>query len=217
VTPIAHFEALWTRCSELSALHAYLANNVTGALHPEEILRAEWVARVAALDLYVHELTAQRMVAIFEGRLPSTAAYQRFVVSNETLDRIRQAIVANVPSAIIAPASASAAFDLHVRTDLGRKTLQCPDDIADAVRLCSGVELWNEVAARLGAPPAKKNDAAKSIKKTLSLVVERRNKIAHEGDLQPPPLREPWPISQADVAFVAQQIESIVRAIDAIV
>jgi hypothetical protein len=42
------------------------------------------------------------------------------------------------------------------------------------------------VAARLGAPIAKKNDAAKSIKKTLSLVIERRNKIAHEGDLQPP-------------------------------
>jgi hypothetical protein len=216
VTPIAHFEVLWKRCSELSALHAYLASNVTGALHPEEILRAEWVARVAALDPYVHELTAQRMVAIFEGRLPSTPGYQRFVVPNETLDRIRQAIVAKAPSVVMTPASASAAFDLHVRTNLGRKTFQYPDDIADAVRLCSGVELWNEVASHLGAPPANKSAAAKSMKKTLSLVIERRNKIAHEGDLQPPP-REPWPISQADVAFVAQQLERIVRAIDAVV
>lgn len=217
MTPIAHFEAVWTRCSELSALHAFLSKNVTGVLHPEEILRAEWVARVAALDLYVHELTAQRMVAIFEGWLPPTPAYHRFAITNETVDRIRHAIAANVPSAIVAPAAASAAFDLHVRTDLGRRTLQYPDDIADAVRLCSGVELWNEVAVRLGATPAQKSVASKNIKKTLSLIVERRNKIAHEGDLQPAPLREPWPITQADVAFVAQQIETIVRAIDAVV
>lgn len=217
MTPIAHFEALWARCAELSSLHAYLANNVTAALHPDEILRAEWVARVAALDLFIHELTAQRMVAIFEGRSAPTPAYHRFAVANETVDRIPQAIVGNVPSAIIAPASASAAFDLHVRTDLGKRTFQKPDDIADAVRLCSSVELWNEVAVRLGATPEKKNDLAKDIRKTLSLIAERRNKIAHEGDLQPPPLREPWPIAQADLAFVARHIENVVHAINAVV
>jgi hypothetical protein len=216
VTPIDHFEAVWMRCSELSALHAYLASNVSAVLHPQEVLRAEWVSRVSALDLYIHELTAQRMIDIFEGRLQPTPAYGRFVVSNETLNRIRQAIV-NHGSVSLAPAAATAAFDLYVRTDLGKRTFQRPDDIADAVRLFSGVELWNEVALKLGAPPAKKSDAAKDIKLTLSLVVERRNKIAHEGDLQPPPLREPWPINQADVAYVAEKLEQIVRAIDAIV
>jgi hypothetical protein len=210
VTPIAHFEAVWERCAELSSLHAYLAKNVTAALHPDEILRAEWVARVAALDLFIHELTAQRMVAIFQGLLPPTAAYHRFAVANETLDRIRHAIVTTTPSAVLAPAAASAAFDLHIRTDLGRKTFQYPDDIADAVRLCSAAELWNVVAGHLGVPP-------KDIKKTLSLIVERRNKIAHEGDLQPPPLREPWPIAQADLAFVTKHIEDIVRAINVVV
>jgi len=211
VTPISHFETVWARCGQLSALHAYLAGKVTAVLHPEEILRAEWVARVAALDLYVHELTAQGMVSIFEGRLPSTPAYQRFAVPNETLDRIRHAI------SVGAPAPASAAFDLFVRTDLGRRTFQYPDDIADAIRLFSSMELWNEVALRFGATPANKSETAKSIKKTLSLVIERRNKIAHEGDLQPPPLREPWPISHADLAFVRQHIEGIVKPIEVLV
>lgn len=217
MTPLAHFEAVWARCGELSSLHAYLAKNVTAALHPDEILRAEWVSRVSALDLFIHELTAQRMVAIFEGRLPPTPAYHRFAVANATLDRIRQAIVAGLPSGVMAPAAASAAFDLHVRTDLGRRTLQYPDDIADAVRLCSSVELWNDVASRFGATPDKRSEVAKSIKKTLSLIVERRNKIAHEGDLQPPPLREPWPIAQNDLVFVANHIENVVRAIDTVV
>jgi hypothetical protein len=65
VTPIAHFDAVWTRCAQLSALHTYLENNVAGILQPD-VLRAEWVARVSALDLYVHELIAQNMVATYE-------------------------------------------------------------------------------------------------------------------------------------------------------
>ena len=83
--------------------------------------------------------------------------------------------------------------------------------------LCSAIELWNEVALKLGATQATKPNEAKSLKKQLSLIVRRRNKIAHEGDLQQSLPREPWPISRTDLAFVADQIERLVRAIDAVV
>lgn len=208
MTPLAHFEAVWARCAMLSALHAYLANNVAAVAQPDEILRAEWVARVSALDLYVHELVAQRMVAIFEGRLPPTDAFQRFQVPAETLGRIR-----NAPS----PVDATAAFDLHVRQSLGRTTFQLPEAIADGVRLCSSVELWNEVALRTGATEANKIATAKSLKKDLSLIVGRRNGIAHEGDLQQAQPREPLPITRADLVTVHDRIDQIVRAVDAVV
>lgn len=207
MTPKAHFEAVWDRCAQLAALHAYLAKNVSSILPLDELLRAEWVARVSALDLYIHELVAQRMLATFERRRPPSPAYLRFQLSNETLDRIRAAAT---------PSDASAAFDLEVRNQLTSHTYQDPDKIACAVRLCSEIELWNEVALNLGATPSTKVDEAKSLKKMLSLMVRRRNQIIHEGDVQPSPLREPWPINQADVAFVAAQIEMIVRAIDAV-
>jgi hypothetical protein len=177
-------------------------------MQPDELLRAEWVARVSALDLYVHELIAQQMLAIFEGRRPPSPAYLKFEISNETLNRIRAAAT---------PSDASAAFDLYVRSYLSRITYQAPDDIADGVRLCSSIELWREVALRLGASPATKTDKAKSLKTQLSLVVRRRHIIAHEGDLQQSPLREPWPISRADLTFVGEQIEQVVKAIDAVV
>jgi hypothetical protein len=192
----------------LSALHLYLANNVAAAAQPDEVLRAEWVARVSALDLYIHELVAQRMVAIFEGQLPSTDAFKQFQVPTETLNRIR-----NAQSTV----EASAAFDLHAREALSRKTYQFPDDIADGVRLCSPVELWNEIALQTGATPATKSVVAKGLKTSLSLVVRRRNAIAHEGDLQRTTPREPWPISRSDLATVRDRIEQIVRAIDAVV
>lgn len=205
---LAQFEAVWRRCDHLSALHAYLARNVSGVLQPDELLRAEWVARVSALDLYVHELVAQSMLAIFEGRRAASPAYLRFKISTETLNRIRAA--ANT-------SGASAAFDLYVRDQLSRVTYQHPDDIADGVRLCSEIELWQEVAVKLGATAATKTDQAKSLKLDLSLIVRRRNIIAHEGDLKQSLLREPWPISQSDLMFVGNQIETLVKAIDAVV
>lgn len=208
MTPIEHFEGVWGRCAELSALHAYLANNVSSVLCPDELLRAEWVARLSALDLYIHELVAQLMLATFEGGRPATPAYLKFRLSNETLDRIRAAATAS---------DASAAFDLEARDQLGYLTYQDPEKIAEGVRLCSNVELWNEVALNLGATAATKTSQAKLLKRDLSLIVQRRNKIAHEGDLQPTSVREPWPISQSDLTFVENHIERVVRAIDAVV
>lgn len=206
--PLEHFEAVWTRCAQLSALHAYLANNVSSVLTPDELLRAEWVARLSALDMYVHELVAQSMVEIFEGRRPPTAAYSRFRISTDTLNRIRIAG---------SNAEASAAFDLEIRNQLSLVTYQEPDKIADDVRLFSPVELWNEVALSLGATASTKADEAKRLKTGISLLVRRRNQIAHEGDLQPTPLREPWPIAQADLVLVRDLIEKLVRTIDSLV
>lgn len=208
MTPIGHFEAVWGRCSQLSALHSYLDKNVTAILQPDELLRAEWVARVSALDLYIHELIAQKMVEIFEARRLPTATYLKFQISTGTLNRIRTAST---------PSDASSAFDLFVRNQLSRITYQFPDDIADGVRLCSSIELWNEVAMVLGANPTTKTDKAKELKRQLSLLINRRNKIAHEGDLQQSPLREPWPISKADLIYVEEWLERTVRAIDSIV
>jgi hypothetical protein len=145
------------------------------------------------------------MLEIFEGRRPPTAAYLKFHVSTETLNRIRAAAT---------PSEAGAAFDLFVRTHLSRVTFQFPEDIADGIRLCSTVELWNEVALALGATPATKADEAKNLKTQLSLLIRRRNSIAHEGDLQQSAPREPWPISRADLTYVGDQIERVVRAVD---
>jgi hypothetical protein len=174
----------------------------------DELLRAEWVARVSALDLYVHELVAQNMVKIFEGSRNSCPGFSKFHCSNDTLLRIKNAM---------APADAGAAFDLEVRSKLSRLTYQFQEDIADGIRLVSAKELWNEIALAQGANAATKGANAKSLKKDLSIIVERRNKIAHEGDLQPAIPRTPWPITRADVSYVANFIEGLVQAIDNIV
>jgi hypothetical protein len=208
MTPIAYFNDLWQRCDEIEALHTYLAGKLTPAMSADELLRAEWVARVSALDLYVHELVAQNMVKIFEGVRNNCPGFSKFHYSSDALLRIK-----NAPT----PEEARAAFDLEVRSKLSRLTYQFPDDIADGIRLISVHELWNEIALSVGATAATKSAIAKKLKKDLSLIVERRNKIVHEGDLQPSIPRTPWPINRADVSYAAKFIEGLVRAIDGIV
>lgn len=208
MTPISYFEDAWRRCDEISGLHCYLVGALTGALSPDELLRSEWVARVSALDLFVHELVSQKMVEIFEGIRPSCPGYGRFSCSTEAIQRVRNAKT---------PADATAAFSLDIKSKLTRITFQAPDDIADGIRMISACELWNEIAIRRGASAGTKSTVAKGLKTDLSLVIDRRNKIAHEGDLQPTIPRTPWPINRADVDFAAQLIEGIVRDVDAIV
>lgn len=208
MTPISYFEDAWTRCDEIRGLHAYLEGVLTGAFSADELLRSEWVARVSALDLFVHELVAQKMFDIFEGRRPPSPAYRKFPCAAETVLRVR-----NTTN----QAEAASAFNLDIKNKLSRITYQSPDDIADGIRMISNCELWNEIVIRRGATPATKSTFAKALKRDLSLVVERRNKIAHEADLQPSFPRAPWPINRGDVDFAAALIEGIVRDIEAIV
>jgi hypothetical protein len=208
MTPKAYFEEVWQRCELFAALHGYMKNHVTAALQPDELLRAEWASRVSALDLYMHELVAQNLLGIFDGTRPTCSGFARLHVSSDTLMRIQSATTA---------ADRSSAFDLEVRTKLSRVTYQYPDDIADGVRLISPCKLWNDVAIKLGATAAALSTRKESLKKRLSLIVDRRNKIVHEGDLQPTIPRTPWPISRADVSDVAAFIHEIVCAIDSVV
>lgn len=191
----------------MCAIHAYLSNNLSGALQTDELLRAEWVARVSALDLYVHEFVAQRMLQIFEQSRPAPPAFSTFKVPLATLDRIRSAAT---------PLEEQIAFDLEVRKQHSLQTFQDPAKIADAIRLCSSVELWNTIAIFHGATEQTKTVHAKALKQQLSQIVERRNKIAHEGDLQPGYPRTPWPIKISDLRLVSTFLRSIVTAMESV-
>lgn len=205
--PITTFENAWIRCDLLSSMYAYLAVNATRAIQTEELLRAEWVARVSALDLYVHELVSQRMVDVFSGNRLATPAFDRFVVPNETLFRIKHASCHD---------DGRRAFELEVRRQLSVVTYQMPESIADGIRMVSPVELWNAIAVYQGALQSEVTRKAKTLKRSLAVIIERRNKIAHEGDMQPSMPRVPWSISKDDLVTVRQVIENIVRGIEAV-
>ena len=70
-------------------------------------------------------------------------------------------------------------------------SFQQPDKIADAIRLFSDVKLWQQVALELAIPE-------QDVKARLKLIVDRRNKIAHEADVDPSFPNMRWPITESD-------------------
>jgi hypothetical protein len=206
MTPKDYFDEVWNRADLFATLHAYVINNVAAVIQPDELLRAEWVMRVSALDLYIHEAVSQNLLKIFQGTRSVCPGYSKLQISSDALMTIH----ANGPSL-----ASDAAFDLEIRTKLARATYQFPDDIADGLRMVSPIDLWNEIARYHGAAPAQVNKEAAVLRGELTQIVNRRNKIVHEGDMQPSIPRMPWPISRQDVDHVRTIIERIVCGIEA--
>lgn len=184
------------RARHLGGLHGALSSLTTSAVDASDLLRAQLVLGVSALDYYIHEITVLGMVSVLEGRRPSTPSFLKYRVAMD--------------SVLSGTSTTSGWFESDIRERHSFLSFQQPDKIADAIRQFSDVKLWQQVALQLALPE-------QDVKARLKLIVDRRNKIAHEADVDPsyPDMR--WPISKSDVdqslAFISQIGESIYAAI----
>ncbi len=85
-------------------------------------------------------------------------------------------------------------------------SFQHPDKIADAIRLISSIKLWDEVGQEMGM-------TAGDVKIQLEVIVDRRNKIAHEADMDPTNPGFRWPITQVMVKESLDFIEKVAEAV----
>lgn len=192
------FRSNIARVRHIASLYAHFSSMTTPALDLSDILRAEFVMAVSALDHYVHELTRLGMLEIVQGARPQTAAFLRFQISlNSTLQAVT-------------PGAGTAWFDTEIRTKHGYLAFQQPDKVADAMRLISSIELWNTLSTHMGIP-------ASDLKTRLELIVQRRNKIAHEADIDPSYPGVCWPITAADLIGVTDFIDNLCEAIHIVV
>jgi RiboL-PSP-HEPN len=187
---LAVFRANLARVRDMHALHLHFSGLVTSAIDLSDLLRAEMVLIVSALDHFVHELTRLGMLEVWRGMRVATPAYLRFSVS---LD---------VATQLISQAGIDINLETEIRTRHGYSSFQQPDDIALALRLFSTVELWKEMGALLGEDP-------KDLKARLKLIVARRNKIAHEADIDPSYPGQRWPISRQDSEEALNFVEKL--------
>lgn len=171
---IDNFSYCMERASDVHALFEGLEGNVAPILRLDDLLRFEIVQSVSALDALVHELALFGMLEIVEGIRSPTPQFHKFPFCAHSVLEFRKTGNVNLLANDIIEKHSYVSF-------------QHPDKIADAVRLISEVELWNEVGAKLGRKP---ND----LKRELSLIGDRRNKIVHEGDLDPSFPSQQWPL-----------------------
>ena len=92
----------------------------------------------------------------------------------------------------------------------GYLAFQHPDRIADAIRLFSSCTLWISVASEL-------NLEVEDVKTELQLIVNRRNQIAHEADLDSRIPGNRFAISASDAKRIIDLIQNIGETIYVVV
>jgi len=195
---IEAFTASMRRARSLHGLHDIFSKQVTEVIDLSDILLAVIVLAVSALDHYVHELARLGMLECVAGTRKCTDAFNRFPLPISVIAGLRDTVIAEQT------------IDAEIRSRHGYLAFQHPDRIADAVRLFSEVKLWDEVGNRLGL-------ASKDIKASLALIIERRNKIAHEADIDPSYPGQRWPIDSEMVESTLSTLEAIDHAIFVVV
>ncbi|OIP62110.1 MAG: hypothetical protein COT35_06640 [Nitrospirae bacterium CG08_land_8_20_14_0_20_52_24] len=193
---IQQFRSNIERVRSLGGLYMSLTRLTTPIVDASDILRSQIVLTVSALDHYVHEITRLGMLEVFNGLRPATSSFRRFQV---TIDSAM--IGLGIPGD-------SSWFEQEIREKHSFLAFQHPDRIADAIRLFSSCELWPSVASKFGL-------SVHDVKIHLRLIVERRNIIAHEADLDPSYPGTYWPISHSDVENAATFIEKLCEHIHA--
>jgi hypothetical protein len=194
---IDQFEENLRRAKELGSLFEVVKNMTTPALDLTDILRAEIVQSVSSLDHFIHELVRMGMIEIAEGKRPPTRAYESFQVPTSVI----RSSIQGVPHAKW--------LGEAIRESHGWQSFQQPDKIAEAIKLITPIKLWDEVAKVL-------NSTAKNVRDDLQLIVDRRNKISHEADMDPTNPGFRWPITPNLANHVIRFIDDLAHAVFAV-
>ena len=195
---IEQFRTNLLRVRNLGSIAEAVDSQTTQALDLSDILRAELVFAVSALDQFVHEVVRLGMLDAYRGSRPRTQSFLAFQVS---LGGVLDGLDAD---------SGEQWLEDQIRTRNSYRSFQAPDNIADAVRLVSEVQLWNEVANRMSM-------SSQEAKETLQLIVGRRNQIAHEADINPSPYEELFSIDRQMVTEAIEFVEDVVESMYAVI
>lgn len=180
-------------------LHEQLSK-VVPAMDLSDILRAEYVLIVSAFDCYVHDVVLQGMTNMFSGSKPDSRAYNEFCLP---MSAVKQLLV-STDSAI-----RESIFNASVKKLLAKDSYQSPKSVEYAMNLINLKNVWHKVGLKLSMP-------SKDVVLKLGLIIQRRNKIAHEADIHDFVSMDKTPIDRSDVDDTFAFLDQIVTAIEEI-
>jgi RiboL-PSP-HEPN len=152
-------------------------------------------------------LTAIDIASWLEVELQQSQGYD-FLQQSHTIS----ALIPIISNSILDKLNNTSWLESEIRERLGYQSFQQADKIADAIRYISGKKLWEEVANKMSNPT--KNITAQDIKQQLNSIVDRRNKIAHEADIDPTfNIGSRWNIDELLVGDAVDFIEILVESI----
>lgn len=168
-----------------------------GRVDQSDMYRFALVQVVAALDTYIHGIVLDRSVDIIMGRLSAPTSSHKVGLQFGSIQALLSAVL---------PADTERLARGFVAQRLRRESFQHPDDIAAALAYVGVGAIWTSAFPAPGM--------AGTVKQTLSLIVERRNKIVHQSDMDPLLPGAVISLSDTDALKAINEVDTIVRAIE---
>ncbi len=191
-----HFEQNIERVKNLGNIYKTINLQTTRVLDLSDILRAQYVLLVSALDHFVHEIVRLGMIEIYNEKRKVTKEFKAFILSIDKDVLFKKAIMEQKDDIWL---------DYQIRHKNGFKSFQQADKLKEAMLLIIDTDIWEQVAQIL-------NEDIKSLKNRLNLIIDRRNQIAHEADIEPT-YQELRDIHIDDINDSIKYIENLVTTI----
>ena len=168
-----------------------------------DILRSQIVLAVSALDCYFHDLCEEAMLYIFEYKnFVTNNSFRNFAISMDTLHQIANTSLASEKIFFLSK---------EIKRKNSYKSFQEPKNISEALSYIGVSKVWVKVGIILGKESS-------DLQKQLSLIVARRNQIAHESDINPTlGIGEKYDIDNTIVKETIDFIKEIVRTIESVI
>ena len=199
-TPIDNFNLHILELKKLDDIFKYNARLLTAGIDISGLLRAEIVFAVSALDQFIHAVLIYKAMDILKNGKPQSASFYNLTIGLNSVS-----LFLNNTNAI----DAFPIIEKEIRTNLGWKSFQQPDKIAEALKIVCDKKIWDEVSGIMGI-------STQVLKEQLKLIVKRRESIAHEADFDLVNQCQ-YPIDRASTKDSVNFVISLVYAIDSIV
>lgn len=195
---------------ELDALYVHLKDTLHLPNDLTDLLRAEWVYTISAMDKLIHELIRIGMIQAFQGSRIKTKKFLSFGISVDTYTNIASSISTtlqtNAQTNVPPPEPPEYWFEQEVIQKHKHLSFQDPDKISDGLSLIwDENQKWNKLSQSIGIV---END----LKTKLKTIISRRNQIVHEADLDLLSGQRNT-IDKADIDNVVPFIEALSEAI----
>ena len=156
-----------SRIMELGSIYSYWVKNVPLLTsQSDEILRAQWVMIVSAFDTFIHDCVRTGIIKAYQTKGVMSNALQDYPIPFGDMLGIEMEPTAAAKEALL---------DGVLRKINAKDSYQSPKSVEYALNLIGKSGIWNQLSVPMHMP-------ARDIKNKLTIIVHRRNKIAHESD-----------------------------------
>lgn len=163
------FQSNIQEARNLTILYGYLKNTIVSPLYFDDLLRAQIVYSVSAFDKLIHDIVRLGMLEIFMEKRPTTPKYLAESISMITYNEL---VTATIPPP-------EYIFEQAIFQKLKTIAYQDPQKVAEGLSyIWEEKGKWQKIATRMGMEES-------FVKTRLKLIVNRRNIIVHEADIDP--------------------------------